>query len=177
MQEREKEELDTNKNYYNQLRGARSRASGEIFENYIDAACVFYEEEGTAIIEKTPEPMKIIKNMGSGKFLAHFKKKAQPDYKGTLQGGKTIVFEAKHTDDNRIEQRRLTEMQSRCLNKYTELGAQCFVLVSIQMEFFALVPWEVWRSMKNIYNRKYMTAEELKNYQVPFRNGVVKFLG
>lgn len=169
--------MDTNKNYYNQLRGAKSRAGGEIFENYIDAACIYYEAIGKAVIEKTPEPMKVIKNMGHGKFLAHFRKKAQPDYKGTLQGGKTIVLEAKHTDSDRIRQNRLTDTQSGCLDKYADLGAQCFVLVSIRMELFALVPWEVWHSMKNVYNRKYMTIEELKNYQVPFKNGVIKFLG
>lgn len=168
--------FDKNKNYLNQIRGARSRAAGEIFERYINAACIFYEQKDIAIIEKTPEPMKVIKNMGYGKFLAHFEKKAQPDFKGTLREGKTIVFEAKHTEDNRIEQKRLTDVQFEGLDKYSSLGAECFVLVSIRMELFSLVPWAVWKNMKNIYKRKYMTVEELKKYQVPFKNGVIQFL-
>ena len=168
--------FDENKNYQNQLRGARNRASGEIFERYINAACIYYEQLEKAIIEKTPEPMRVIKNMGYGKFLAHFEKKAQPDYKGTLREGKTIVFEAKHTDGDRIEQNRLTDIQFQGLEKYSALGAECFVLVSIQMEIFALVPWTIWQNMKSIYKRKYMTSEELKEYQVPFRNGVIQFL-
>lgn len=169
--------FNTNKNYHNQLRGSRNRASGEIFERYIDAACTYYEVAGKAVIEKTPEPMRVVKNIGGGKFVAYFQKKAQPDYKGTLQEGKAIVFEAKHTDNSKIEQSRLTSVQLESLKKYAGLGARCYVLVSIQMQLFALVPLETWQNMKDIYKRKYMTVEELKDYQVPFTNGVVRFLG
>lgn len=47
--------------YNKSLSGSRSRASGEYFEGMISAACRFYEEKGISVIEKTPEPMKVLK--------------------------------------------------------------------------------------------------------------------
>ncbi len=92
-----------------QIRGKQARVAGGYFENIISASCDYYLSRGLAKIEKTPEPMKPLgaKNR-KGQFLACYTKQAQPDYGGTLKGGRSIYFEAKHTDDERIEQRRLT---------------------------------------------------------------------
>lgn len=90
-----------------QIRGKQARVAGGYFENIISASCDYYLSRGLAKIEKTPEPMKPLgaKNR-KGQFLACYTKQAQPDYGGTLKGGRSIYFEAKHTDDERIEQRR-----------------------------------------------------------------------
>ena len=56
---------------------------------------------------------------------------ADPGYGGTLKGGRSIYFEAKHTDDERIEQRRLTQEQQDDLEAHHKLGAIAFVLVSV----------------------------------------------
>lgn len=90
------------------LRNARSRHSGAVFEALIDRSCDYYEEQGIAKIEKTPEPMKVLANLGGGFFKAIFTKQAQPDYKGTLRGGKAIVFETKHTDTGKIKRSVVT---------------------------------------------------------------------
>ena len=88
-------------------RGLQSKRAGEHFENMIAASLEWYKDKGVAFVEKTPEPMKPLgaKNR-KGQFLACYTKQAQPDYGGTLKGGRSIYFEAKHTDDERIEQRR-----------------------------------------------------------------------
>ena len=92
-----------------QIRGKQARVAGGYFENIISASCDYYLSRGLAKIEKTPEPMKPIgaKNR-KGQFLACYTKQAQPDYGGTLKGGRSIYFEAKHTDDERIEQQRIS---------------------------------------------------------------------
>ena len=159
-----------------QWQGAVSKAVGKAFEDYISAACMYYRVKKLAVIEKTPEPMRIIKNLGQGKFIAHFEKQAQPDYKGCLNDGKAIVFEAKFTDKDRIEQNRLTDEQSSSLDRYSRMGAWCFVFVSLKMQNFYRVPWEVWKDMKNLYKRKYMTADDLKEYEVPMTNGIIMIL-
>ena len=92
-----------------QYQGAVSRAQGKHFEEYIDLSLRYYEQRGEAVVEKTPEPMRPTKDLGNGKFIAYYEKAAQPDYKGTLKGGRAVVFEAKHTDDDRIEYNRLTK--------------------------------------------------------------------
>lgn len=165
------------KNTMNQIRGAKNRATGEMLERLINAACLYYQVKGQAIIEKTPEPMRIIKGLGEGRFIAHFEKKAQPDFKGVTRGGTTIVFEAKHSEDEKIEQSRVKPIQAEALDKYSSLGAICYILVSIKLEKFYFVPWEIWKNMKDIYRRKYMLEEDLAVYKVPYQNGAIKFLG
>ena len=49
-----------------QHQGSISRANGLHFEEIIDAGCNYYRVKGAADIEKTPEPMRPIKEMGGG---------------------------------------------------------------------------------------------------------------
>lgn len=94
-----------------QLMGKISKAKGKHFEERLDASFAYYRDRGYAIIEKTPEPMRPTKNLGNGKFIAFFEKKAQPDYKGTIKGGRTVMFEAKFTAKERMEQDRVEREQ------------------------------------------------------------------
>lgn len=155
----------------------QSRAVGESFENAIDASLIWYEQHGIASIKKTPEPMKPLSRPDRmGRFRACFEKKAQADFSGTLDGGQAIRFEAKHTDDDRIKYDRLSDEQVKDLETHTKLGAVTFVLVSFGMEGFFRIPWTVWRDMKKVYGRKYITRKEAERYRVPYMAGVIKIL-
>lgn len=160
-----------------QIRGKQARLAGSYFEAMISGSCDYYLDCGLAKIEKTPEPMKPLgpKNY-KGQFLACYTKQAQPDYKGTLKGGRAVVFEAKHTDDDRIEYSRLTKEQRDDLEHHHKLGAVAFVLVSMSLTECFRIPWPVWRDMAATYGRKYMTRDELLPYKVPVVAGFVKFL-
>ena len=165
------------KNAKRQLQGMVSRAQGGIFEQLLDASCGWYEARGDAMIEKTPEPMRPIRKLGDGKYLAVFTKKAQPDYKGMLSNGRMVMFEAKHTDGDRIEKCCVSNEQADRLEKASAMGAVCFVVVSFSMREIYRVPWKVWRGMKELYGHKYATPEELSDYRITFLpNGVVLFL-
>ena len=158
-------------------KGMQSKAAGEYFENMIQASCIWYREHGLACIDKTPEPMKPLSHPNYiGQFLACYTKAAQPDFKGTLEGGRSVVFEAKHTDAKAIKYDRLTKDQIDDLDMHYKLGAVAFVLVSIGLQGYYRIPWEVWRDMKAIYGRKYMTEKECERYRVPYVNGVIKML-
>lgn len=87
-----------------------------------------------------------------------------------------MVFEAKHTDSDRIEQSRLTNEQVESLSTHHALGAAAFVLVSVGLQDFFRVPWEVWHDMKNIYGHKHMKLAELEPYRVQYIAGVLKLL-
>ena len=67
--------------------GKKSKAQGDYFEALIEAGCNFYRDRKVADIEKTPEPMRPIKDLGGGKFIAHYTKAAQADFKGFLFRG------------------------------------------------------------------------------------------
>ena len=142
-------------------RGLQSKRAGEHFENLIAASLNWYKDKGVAYVEKTPEPMRPLRPPNrQGQFLACYIKAGQPDFKGTLTGGRAVVFEAKHTDSDRIEQSRLTDEQ----------------VVSVGLQDFFRVPWEVWRDMKDIYGHKHMKLAELEPYRVQYIAGVLKLL-
>jgi len=149
-----------------QLQGQISRAKGIQFESEIDRAFDYYKQTGYAAVEKTPEPMHIIQRLENGKFIACFEKKAQADYKGTIKGGRTVIYEAKYTSTDRIEQSRVSAEQTEYLDLHNELGARCFVICGFRSGAVFLVPWAVWRTMKEKFGHKYVTEENLKPYSV-----------
>lgn len=149
-----------------QLQGKIAKAMGKQFEDRLDQTFAYYDERGYAIVEKTPEPMRPTKSLGNGKFIAYFEKKAQPDYKGTLKGGRALVFEAKFTSTDRMEQSRVLPGQQEYMEKHSRLGARCYVVIGfISGEVYRL-PWEVWRDMKEVFGRKYVTEADVQKYRV-----------
>ena len=149
-----------------QLTGMRNKASGEIFERWISNACQFYLEKGWAFIEKTPEPFHITSKSNDGVVSGYYEKKGQPDYKGILCDGTVIIFEAKSTETSRILQTVITDTQWKSLDIYERFGAHCYVMVSMGLQNFYRVPWNVWKRMKELYGHKYMGMEELETYRI-----------
>lgn len=159
------------------IRGRQNRAAGALFEQMIEAACREYRQAGIAEIEKTPEAMKPLGHQnGRGQFTACYVKKAQPDFKGTLWGGGSIVFEAKFTTTGKIQQSVLLEQQAEALERHRRLGAYCFILVSFDFQSFYRIPWGVWRDMKEIYGRKYLSPADIPEYEVKLKHGYIDFL-
>lgn len=163
--------------YKAHLQGKVNRAQGESFEGVIEASCLQYKIEGDAFIEKTPEPMKVIQaiDRSRGIFKAIFQKPAQPDYKGTLAGGRAVCFEAKMTSTDRIKQDAVTREQWDALDEHEAMGALCFVLVMLGHRAYR-VPWECWKTMRDLFGHKYMNEKDLEPYQVQYKNGAIRFL-
>jgi len=149
-----------------QRRGRRSRAKGKAFEELLDKTFAYYSEKGFAKVEKNQEPVRIIRSLENGRFIACFTKKAQADYKGTIKGGRTVIFEAKYTEQDRLLQNAVDENESEYMEIHETLGARCFVICGFASGNVYRVPWGVWRNMKRIYGHKYVTEEEIKQYQV-----------
>lgn len=157
-----------------QCRNRLSNAQGQHFEREILAGCGRYKDLGLAVIDKTPEPFRVMKKNPNGVFTGRFTALAQPDFQGTLKNGRSIVFEAKMTLKDRIQRNVLTDTQMQALEAHEGLGAFAAVCVSISYGFF-FIPWEVWRDMKDIYGRLYVTPEQIAEYEVKF-DGAVRFL-
>lgn len=169
--------MDATRHYRAVMTGRRSRIAGGAWEDLLEASCRHYRLNGMAEITKTPEPMKPIgpKN-AKGQFLACYTKQAQPDYKGTLAGGRAIVFEAKHTDGDRLQRSVISEEQEKQLDRHAALGAECLVMVSFGFRQFFKIPWAVFRDMKENFGRKYITPEDVQQYKVRYIGGVLYFL-
>lgn len=164
-----------------QLQGMVNRKNGEVLEQLILEACDYYRAQTIADIDKTPEPFKVLSGMkrlscGAMGFEGVFAKKAQPDFKGTLNGGRSVVFEAKATTTDRIPQNEVNETQTASMRSHNRLGANVFVLVSMNLATFYRVPWDVWEAMKELFGHKYMTKEELAPYEIKFNRGILQIL-
>lgn len=159
-----------------QITGRRSKASGEMFERWLSQACEFYLAKQLAHIEKTPEPFHITGKDGDGTVRGYYEKKGQPDYKGILCDGTGIMFEAKHTDSDRINQSVVTDTQWKNLDIYEQFGARCYVMVSIKLERFYRVPWNIWKCMKKLFGHKYMNEQELLPYRLQERQQAILIL-
>ena len=163
--------------YRASIQGKRNRALGLKFEEIVDAACEHYKSINSAYIEKTPEPMKVLGaiNRRLGHFKACFAKVAQPDYKGTMAGGRSVCFEAKHTETDRIKQDAVTSDQTDALNSHEAMGAICFVIVCLENKYYR-VPWAKWKTMKEDCGHKYMDAADLNPYILGSWPGPLRFL-
>lgn len=116
-----------------QYKNRLNNAQGQHFEREILAGCRMYESHGIATIDKTPEPFRVTsKNHRTGEFTGRFSTHAQPDFQGTLYGGRSIMFEAKRTSKDRITRNVLTDTQMDVLEKHSRLGALCGVCICIQ---------------------------------------------
>lgn len=154
------------------VRGMMSRVQGNQFEQQILNACDALARRGEAAIDKTPEPMKPLAPPNDyGQFKACYTKKAEPDFHGTIAGGRAILFEAKSTATGKMEQSRVLKEQGETMDKYTALGAHCFVLATFDGLRAYRVPWEHWKTMRERWGRKYVTEENLAPYRVPFTGG------
>lgn len=162
------------KRIHQQWQNTVNNAQGHIFEDNIKSACVWYRERGRAKIKKTPEAFRVKNKHPDGTFTGWFTAPAQPDYQGTLDGGRSIVFEAKYTTTDRMKRGVLTDEQIDDLEDHAQRGALAAVCIGIQDKFF-FIPWKVWRDMKQYFGRQYVTATDVEKYRVRF-TGAVLFL-
>ncbi len=155
-------------------RNRQSSGFGKNFEKFVAMGCAYYRQEGLADISKIDEPFRVIKLKKAGRFEGQFTRKANPDFEGTIRGGRSICFECKYTSKERILQSVITKKQAEVLDRKYELGGLVGVCCGIGDRYF-FVPWEVRTNMKLYFGRKSASAEDLKEYEVPFRQGI-KFL-
>lgn len=175
-----KEEDFKSKNAVRQWQGKANRELGKNFEEQIEAISEIYHLNGLAMIQKTPEPMKILKHMEKGRFEAVFLKSAQPDFKGTIKGGRTVVFDAKFTEASKITYQVLSDHQRELLLEYDKLGAMAFVLVGFSDGNMYQIDIKTWVNMKEIFGRKYIKQIELEERNCKakkLKNGMIDFLG
>lgn len=166
--------MNQQKSPINQIRGMRNNAQGHIFEEAVEKACQIYRRDGRAIIDKTPEPFRVLKKSADGVFTGRFTALAQPDFQGVLSGGQSIIFETKYTTADRMERRALTDKQMETLESHYRMGAVAMVVLGIGQRFYAIT-WHQWQEMKQLFGRQYITPDDIEQWRVRF-NGAVLFL-
>ena len=153
----------------------KSNAKGKQMEKLIEAACDVYRRKGVAHIVKVPEPFMVLSiNKDRKSFVGKFMDNAEPDFLGSDKNGHVVAFESKYTATDKIKQSVISDRQKESLDLYHQLKAHVGVCVGIKTTY-AFIPWTVWTEMKTIYGRKYMTEDEIKEYEV-WTPGYIDFL-
>lgn len=148
--------------------GHRNIQNGKTAEILVKAACDVYRKNGIAFIEKNAEPVQVlgpVKSQG-GIYFMRFAYKAKPDYEGVLAGGRGILFDVKSTVQEVIKASTLTKGQAAYLEQYDKMGAVSAILVCMKFKDYYMVPWSIWKKMKELYGHMHMNKEELEPYRV-----------
>lgn len=146
---------------------SQNRNSGSSFESLLQSMFDYQHSKGTMYIQKTPEPMRCIKNMDNGKFMAVYGSKSQPDFKGCTKDGICLIVEAKHTSSDRILLSCIDSAKNdekKYLDNYMAMKSICYMAVQFGYSNPCMIPYDVFSGMKEIYGRKYMLKEECNKY-------------
>lgn len=60
----------------------------------------------------------------------------------------------------------MLDIQASYMDRHQRLGARCFVVAGFSAGEVYKIPWDDWRSMKELFGRKYVKEEDLQNYRV-----------
>lgn len=172
---------EENKSQARAYKNRKSRAEGRTFEEAIERGCSFYFETGKANIVKVPENRKVVGRTGgrTSMMLCVNAQKSQPDFVGTLLGGKSIVFEAKHTDKGKMDYTKVTDYQREQLRRHQQFGAECYVAIGFSADYdeagakyassfdfgddpevVFFVPFNVWENMQTLVGHKWFSLND-----------------
>jgi len=146
------------KNYAN-----RGRAT----EDMLNLAHQSMAVRGIAWIRKIPTPIKVLRPLGAGKFLAVFSASAGADYVGTLEGGRAVVVEAKELKKGpSLPARRFTGAEVDHLTNTMEAGGLAIVFVRrvIDGSLWA-IPWSEYSAILAT-GRKSMNLDKAPEFRV-----------
>lgn len=105
-----------------------------------------YRANGLAHVVKTEAPVKVIRQMGKGRFVAVYSRKGPVDFIGAARGLGTVAFDAKHTDKSTFAVSVVPEHQRRDLDRWADQGAVTFIALRCSHGCYVL-PWERVRHM------------------------------
>ncbi|GAB2558339.1 Holliday junction resolvase RecU [Gracilibacillus alcaliphilus] len=101
---------------------------GMELENLINYTNQVYKNKGTALIDKVPTPVKVLRKRGNRITEGFYENKSTVDYQGVYKG-QAICFEAKSTTALRLPLKNIHKHQIDYLHEAQKLGAICFFIV------------------------------------------------
>ncbi|MEN2468212.1 Holliday junction resolvase RecU [Ornithinibacillus sp. JPR2-1] len=104
---------------------------GMAFENVLNYTNQLYSNQGRALINKRPTPVKVLKSKGTRVLSGFFEEKSTVDYDGIYKG-KAITFEAKSTEKKSLPLDMVSNHQVNYLNQAEEQGGISFLIVEMR---------------------------------------------
>ena len=115
---------------------------GMEFEAELNAMHRLYRRLKKAVVEKTYCKSIPINGNREAKIIG----KAIVDYVGTLEGGRSVAFDAKDCVERRITLDRLADHQIAYLGDVYALGGMAFILVRFERKRCYKIPVDAWAS-------------------------------
>lgn len=114
---------------------------GKAFEAQIEFQNNIYRNKGYGVVSKIPTPMKILKNLGFGRYECVFDpSKSTVDYTGFLKGV-SVAFDAKETQTKNFPLKNLKDHQVTYLEDSQRGGSVAFILINFTFnESICLIP-------------------------------------
>lgn len=112
---------------------------GQGLERYLDELHALYRSQGRACVFRTPPPVKLLRRLDKGQFVAVHLSEGPPDYTGFV-GGRAVCFDAKECKDARWPFSHLPEHQADAFDAAQAQGAWCFIYLRLRGADFVL-PW------------------------------------
>lgn len=139
------------------------RNRGKHLEMLVEKANIHYYFQDLAWIEQQEVQKKMIR----GKLV--YTKKAAPDFMGTVQGGRSVAFDCKTTEQKSFPLKNILERphQMQQLAKQKNLGGIAFYLIEFKTEnrYFVLTIPELEKAIESMENggRKSIPLADLKH--------------
>ncbi|MDD3230492.1 MAG: Holliday junction resolvase RecU [Oscillospiraceae bacterium] len=132
------------------MKGYRKSVShanrGQPFEDFLKFVHERYQATGKACVHKVPTEFIPIRNARGEVCNCKVEHQSCVDYIGRYRST-PVAVEAKHTEDKRIDFKRVEPHQAAYLNDWDkDPEAIAIVLVSFSLRNFYAVPWVFWRA-------------------------------
>ena len=120
--------------------GAAGHRRGHAFEDALDDLHARYRTGGRAWVVKVPAPYRVLGEPKGGFFRGVFEGGGPPDYVG-VAAGRSYVFDAKQTSEDRWRFGALADHQAEHLDAAQRQGACAFILLWLGGVVW-VVPWQ-----------------------------------
>ncbi|WP_096435931.1 Holliday junction resolvase RecU [Alteribacter populi] len=104
---------------------------GQAFEMTLNLVNQLYKNNGVALINKRPTPVKVLKSKGTQVLKGFYESKSTVDYDGCYEG-QAVAFEAKSVSGKRFDLKNIHDHQLEYLERAQKHGAISFLLVEFR---------------------------------------------
>lgn len=143
-------------------------------EKQLDLSIARVHKEGSAHIRKMCKSFRLYSNE-TGMYLrdVRLRKQVYPPYVGAIKGGRMIAFDFVSVDGQAARASKLSVEQVVALEEYKSMGAQACIFISFgNGRKFYRIPVGLWANMKEQFDRNFITAKDISEFEIKFRNGI-----
>lgn len=132
---------------------------GKGWEQLLEMYHARYEAQGRAVVIRTPPPMRILRAIKPGQFLAVYSSAGPPDYMA-LAGGVAFLVEAKECNAERWALKNLHPHQGMRLDQWEAQGGRGAVLLHhVRSSSAWVLPWYRLSPIWNRWHEKHSKGQ------------------